>query len=80
MVYIPWNAETKLRLNGHEPGENPKTHSGGSEHDDDPYVELEFGPVVAAARLRVGAAAEGHFGVDGLVEGRERRRAIGDFC
>ena len=66
-VYIPWNAETKLRLNSHKPGEYSQAYGRGSEHDDDPDVELEFGPVVATARLRVGATAESHFGVDGLV-------------
>lgn len=53
---LPWYAQIQLRLHSDEPGEDTQTDRRRGQDDEDPEVELEFGPVVAA----VGDSSDGH--------------------
>jgi hypothetical protein len=68
---LPWYALPGGLLHLHEVGEDAELGGGAGDHDDEPEVELGFGPVVFAPPFGDADDFGGH--VEGGRDGRERR-------
>lgn len=72
----PWDPEVEDGLQLHEVGEYADDGGGGGDHDDEPEVELRFGPHVFPFALEdadedfVGHCGEGRMAVGGGMGGR----------
>lgn len=58
---VPWNSLVEGLLDGDEVGEDAAEDGGGDDHDDEPEIELGFGPMVFAPALDGDDFGGGHF-------------------